>query len=302
VEFGIVATNQGWLDGHWELLDGTRFTALYVVDHPSFPIPDPWTYLAFVAARTRRIRLGTHVTGAAFHHPTELAKQIATVDVLSGGRATLGIGTAYEHQDFAPYGFPMPSARVRREILEETIILLKSLWTRESTAFDGLHFCYEGGAAFAPKPVQHPHPPIIVGVNTPGALLRLAVRHATGINTWQLGPAQVAALRAALAGECESSGRAPDSVRLTADVLLARGADEAGARTLAAEIAAMARSWGRSAAATRWDAAGVLFGDAAAMREQVRQFAAVGVSELSVAINGVDDLVWFSDNVIAGAP
>ena len=124
MQFGVVVTNQNWLTPHLATLDASGFDALYVVDHPSFPIPDPWTYLAFVAARTSRIRLGTHVTGAAFHHPTQLAKQVATVDVLSGGRAVLGIGTAYEHQDFEPYGFPMPDARARREILAETIVLV----------------------------------------------------------------------------------------------------------------------------------------------------------------------------------
>jgi alkanesulfonate monooxygenase SsuD/methylene tetrahydromethanopterin reductase-like flavin-dependent oxidoreductase (luciferase family) len=176
--FGLVTTNQSWLTDELEALDGSGFDSLYVVDHPAFPIPDPWTWLAFASARTRRVRLGTHVTGAPFHPPTSLAKQVATVDRLSNGRAVLGIGTAYEHADFEPYGFPMLKFRERLAALAETLCILKSLWTRETTSFTGAHFTLPGEATFEPKPVQQPHPPILIGLNRHGEALRIAVEHA----------------------------------------------------------------------------------------------------------------------------
>lgn len=296
--FSIVTTNQSWLDEDVEALDATRFEALYVVDHPSFPIPDPWTWLAWVAGRTERIRLGTHVTGAPFHHPAQLARQIATVDRISGGRAVLGIGTAYEHLDFAPYGHTERPFRERLELLEETLRVLRGLWTQEKTEFEGRHFRLEGGASFEPKPIQQPHPPIVVGLNREGAALGVAAELADGINTWQLGPRQIAALRPHVERACEVAGRDPHALRITSDVLFARGADRQGAEGLAHMVRDMARSWGRSESVTDWDAGGILYGDADTMAEQARAFAEAGVRELSVSFSQLEEVQWFDEHVI----
>jgi probable F420-dependent oxidoreductase len=299
LRFGLVTTDQSWLTDELETLDASGFDALYVVDHPAFPIPDPWTWLAFAAGRTERIRLGTHVTGAPFHHPTALAKEVATVDRLSDGRVTLGIGTGYEHEDFEPYGFPMRPFADRLAMLDEVLEILRSLWTEEVTEFDGAHFQLSGGARFGPKPAQSPHPPILVGLNRAGEALRIAVRHAQGINTWQLGPAQVRELQAPLEAACESAGRDPATLELTSDVLLARGASRSDANRLAALFRDAARSWGRSPSVTEWSAEGVLHGDADAIAEQAGRFQDAGVTELGVALSHVDELHWFSEDVIA---
>jgi alkanesulfonate monooxygenase SsuD/methylene tetrahydromethanopterin reductase-like flavin-dependent oxidoreductase (luciferase family) len=302
MEFGVVVTNQNWLDdGMLARLDATRFGTLYIVDHPAFPIPDPWTWLAYAAARTSRIRLGTHVTGAPFHHPQNLARQVATVDVLSGGRATLGIGTGYEHGDFHPYGYDMPTFAARVRLLEESIRIMTSFWTEESTEFDGEFFQLEGGATFAPKPVQQPRPPVLVGLNTAGLALRAAVRVADGLNTWQLGPRQLAELLPAAREACREIGRDPGTFRMTSDVLFAKGASEAEAGELAARISGIARGWGRSVKVTEWDAGGVLHGDADQMLKQIAEFTALGVDEISVALSAMDDIEWFSAEVIARA-
>jgi alkanesulfonate monooxygenase SsuD/methylene tetrahydromethanopterin reductase-like flavin-dependent oxidoreductase (luciferase family) len=299
LSFGLVTTNQDWLTDELEALDASGFDALYVVDHPAFPTPDPWTWLAFAAARTSRVRLGTHVTGAPFHHPTTLAKQVATVDRLSHGRAVLGIGAAYEHADFEPYGFPMLPFRERLAALEETLQILDSLWTREKTRFSGTHYTLQGDASFEPKPVQKPRPPILLGLNRHGEALRIAVDHTDGINTWQLGANQVAALRPEVERACEQASRDPGSFQLTSDLLLARGANRAGAERLASMLRDTARSWGRSHSVTQWDADGILYGDADGVAEQALRFAEIGVSELGVAIHHVDELHWFSEHVIA---
>jgi alkanesulfonate monooxygenase SsuD/methylene tetrahydromethanopterin reductase-like flavin-dependent oxidoreductase (luciferase family) len=300
MQFGLVVTNQSWLDdAALAAIDATRFHTLNVVDHPAFPIPDPWTWLAYAAARTSRIRLGTHVTGAPFHHPQNLARQVATVDVLSGGRATLGIGTAYEHGDFEPYGYPMPPFARRVRMLEESIRVMISLWTQESTEFAGEFYHLAGGAAFAPKPVQRPGPPIYVGLNTAGLALAAAARVADGVNTWQLGPAQLKALLPGIHAACAAAGRDIASFALTSDVLLARGATAEAAGALAGRIAGMARSWGRSERVTQWDAGGVLHGEAGHILEQARAFAALGVTEFSVAVSNLEDIQWFDRSVIA---
>ena len=216
LEFGLVTASQDWLAHELAALDASGFDALYVVDHPAFPIPDPWTWLAFAAARTTRIRLGTHVTGAPFHHPASLARQVATVDRISNGRAVLGIGAAYERADFEPYGYPMLPFRERLALLREMLCIVESLWTRETTHFSGDYFTLRGGASFEPKPVQKPHPPIVIGLNRHGEALRIAIDHANGINTWQLGAEQVAELRAHIEADCGRAGRDPATLRLTA--------------------------------------------------------------------------------------
>ena len=86
MKLSIISTSQDWATPHLEQIDSTALHALYVADHPSFAVTDSWSWLAFAAARTQRILLGTHVAGAPFHHPTRLAKQVASVDVLSNGR------------------------------------------------------------------------------------------------------------------------------------------------------------------------------------------------------------------------
>ena len=299
MKFGLVATGGGALNDVIAEVDELGFETFNVVDHPSFDQPDAWTYLAWVAGRTRHMRLGTHVTGMPFRPPFQLAKQVVTVDTLSNGRAVLGIGTAYEHADFEPYGFEMLEFLGRIEQLEEGIQIMKSLWTEETTEFEGKHYRLEGGATFAPKPVQQPHPPIMVGLNRRGALLRLAARQADAINTWQLGPAQVAELAEHATAACDEIGRDPATLALTSDVILARGQTREAADQIAGGIAQMARGWGRSVKVTQWDHSGVLFGDGDNMLEQVAGFAEVGVEEVAISSSDFDDISWFSENVIA---
>ena len=293
MKFGLVATGGGALNDQIAEVDELGFETFNVVDHPSFDQPDAWTYLAWVAGQTQHMRLGTHVTGMPFRPPFQLAKQVVTVDTLSNGRAVLGIGTAYEHADFEPYGFEMLDFLGRIEQLEEGIQIMKSFWTQETTEFTGKHYRIEGGATFSPKPVQQPHPPIIIGLNRRGALLRLAARQANAINTWQLGPAQVAELAEHACAACEAIGRDPATLALTSDVTR-EAADQ-----IAGGIAQMARGWGRSVKVTQWDHSGVLFGDGDNMLEQIAGFAEVGVEEVAISSSDFDDIAWFAENVIA---
>lgn len=297
MKVSIVVMDPKFLEGYWEQLDASGFDALYVVDHPYMDTPDPWPVLAYVAGKTKTIKLGTHVVAAPLHHPTELASAVATVDVVSRGRARLGIGAGYNHSDFIPFGFgPRPPMRERLDRMEEMIQVMKLLWTSDAAEFSGSYFEYKGGALLRPRPVQDPHPPVIIGVNIEGKALEIAMRHADEVNTWQLGPDAVGKLAKAVAAGCDRLGR--PGLRITSDVLMIKGGDEAAARELVATIKKGARAGGRATTATQWDSSGVLYGDAAQMVEQAKAFANEGVDELVVSISSIELMEWFSENVL----
>ncbi|MBI2466981.1 MAG: LLM class flavin-dependent oxidoreductase [Candidatus Rokubacteria bacterium] len=136
---------------------------------------EPVTLLAYAAARTRRVRLGTAVLLTPLRGPVQLAKSLATVDQLSGGRLIVGVGLGSRTQIYPAFGLS-PERRVRRFV--EGLEVMKRLWTEERVTFDGAFFKLEN-AAMAPKPVQKPHPPIWFGGRHPDALRR-AVRLGDG--------------------------------------------------------------------------------------------------------------------------
>jgi F420-dependent oxidoreductase-like protein len=172
---------------------------------------DAWTILAALAARTERIRLGTLVSPVTFRHPAHLAKVVATVDRISGGRVDLGLGAGWWEEEHATHGLPFPPTTERFERLEEQLEIVHGLFTHDPFSFAGTHHRLEEGS-FLPKPVQRPHPPIIVGGGGGPWLTRLIVRWADEFNTVAVGPAaageRFARVRDALGG----SGREQDSL------------------------------------------------------------------------------------------
>lgn len=301
LKLSVIITSQDWATPHLAEIDATALHGLYVADHPSFPVTESWTWLAYAAAKTSRIRLGTHVTGAPFYHPTRLAKQVASVDALSNGRAVLGIGTAYEVQDFMPYGFPMAGFKDRVDYMEETLVILKQLFTGRIDGFRGRFHTYEGEADFAPLPVNG-SVPIWIGLNKAGLALQVAARHADAINTWQLSPEQVREIAGPLAEAVGKAGRKAGDVAITCDVVMARGADTRGAEDLAHRIRDMARGWGRKDSVTDWGVGGVLHGDGDAMLEQLQRFAEAGCSEVTVSASSIEDVRWVNENVATRLP
>jgi F420-dependent oxidoreductase-like protein len=137
---------------------------------------ESWTLLAALAARTERIRLGVMVTGNTYRHPVVLAKMVTTVDSVSDGRVDFGIGTGWSALDHAPYGIEYPPFRERVERLDEAVRLIKQLWTQRLSDFDGRYYTLRA-APFAPKPLQKPHPPFLIGGSSP-SVLALAAREA----------------------------------------------------------------------------------------------------------------------------
>ena len=157
------------------------FYAILVWDHYSTPegpeSMDAWAILAYLAGRTSTIRLGTCVTPIPFRPPAQLAKIVATVDVLSGGRTILGVGAGWHQPEFDAFSqWDTDSVRVSRTI--EAVELMVRLWTEDGVDFEGKYYSVSG-AEIVPKPVQKPHPPLWFGVRGE-RMLRLAARYADG--------------------------------------------------------------------------------------------------------------------------
>lgn len=139
---------------------------------------DAWIYLAALARDTERIRLGTLVSPVTFRHPSVLAKLAASLDHVSGGRAELGLGAGWLEAEHTAYGFPFPPPGRRVDLLEEQLQVIRGLWTQDPFSHEGRSYRLRE-CSFTPKPLQRPHPPLIVG-GRPGSrrLPRLASRYA----------------------------------------------------------------------------------------------------------------------------
>jgi F420-dependent oxidoreductase-like protein len=121
-----------------------------------------WTTISVLAGFTSKIRLGTLVTGNSYRHPSVLAKMGATVDVLSKGRLFMGIGAAWNEEEASAYGIPFPSTKERLERLDEAVQVIRRMWTEDKASFDGRYYQLRG-AYCNPKPIQQPHPKILIG-------------------------------------------------------------------------------------------------------------------------------------------
>jgi len=162
-----------------KIADSTGIDGLVLPDHYMTPQSnetlDSWTALAYFAAATDRIRLGTLVTPIPLRPPQLLAKIVATVDILSRGRCLLGIGAGWSQKEFEGFG-QWDEPKVRVEKVDEGVSLIKRLWTEPTVDFKGKYYTVKG-AVLLPKPVQKPHPPLLFG-GTGLRMLRLAGRHA----------------------------------------------------------------------------------------------------------------------------
>nr|WP_306746440.1 LLM class F420-dependent oxidoreductase [Saccharothrix yanglingensis] len=196
-----------------------------------------YTTLGFLAAHTSTIRLGALVTGVTYRHPGLLAKIVATLDVLSGGRATLGIGAAWYEREHVGLGVPFPPLAERFERLEEAIRICLRMWDpAENGPFEGrYHRLAE--TLCVPAPVSAPHPEIMIGGNGERKTLRLVARYADACNLLVAEPAEVAHKLDVLRRHCDDLGRDHGDIRKTA-VLVGPVPQEADA--LAADLAGYA--------------------------------------------------------------
>jgi alkanesulfonate monooxygenase SsuD/methylene tetrahydromethanopterin reductase-like flavin-dependent oxidoreductase (luciferase family) len=145
--------------------------------HPERGSLDAWGTLCALATATESLRLGTLVSPATFRHPSNLAKLVTTADHISGGRVELGLGAGWHEREHEAYGFEFPPTRARMDILAEQLEVVLGSWGDSETSFEGEHYRLAGLDA-QPKPVQRPHPPLIMGGNAGPRSAGLAVRFA----------------------------------------------------------------------------------------------------------------------------
>jgi len=166
-----------------------RFDSVTLMDHfrPYYPpengnLLECWTTLSALAMETKRIKIGTMVTCASYRNPALLAKIAACLDHISGGRLKFGIGAGWFREEFEEYGIPFDKPRERIRRLEEAIQIIKRMWVQEEASFSGRYYKVDR-AVCDPKPVQKPHPPIIVGGGGERFTLRVVAKLADGWNS-----------------------------------------------------------------------------------------------------------------------
>jgi F420-dependent oxidoreductase-like protein len=202
--------------------DDVGFDSIWVMDHffqirsvgrPEEPMLEGWTALGFLAALTKRARLGLMVGGVHYRLPGLWVKAATTLDVLSGGRAWLGIGAAWNQEESRALGFPFPPLGERFEMLEETLQIAHGMWTGErgsEEAFEGRHF-QAGRLLNSPQSVSRPRPPIMIGGGGERKTLRLVAQYADATNVFG-GPAAIHHKYEVLREHCATIGRDPDEI------------------------------------------------------------------------------------------
>lgn len=181
---------------------------------PSEPMLEGYTTLGYLAGQTERVRLGLLVTGTTYRHPGLLAKIVTTLDVLSRGRAMLGIGAAWYDREHEGLGVPFPSTSERFERLEETLQVVRQMWGDDEGAYRGQHYQL-AETVNVPPPVQQPHPPILIGGSGERKTLRLVAQYADACNIFREDVDGVRHKLDVLRRHCDDVGRDYDSIEKT---------------------------------------------------------------------------------------
>ena len=251
VEFGIQTApeNVSWADlvSTWQEAERLGFESAWVYDHfmPLFgnqdgPVLEGWTALAALAAKTERLRIGVLVTGNTYRNPAELAKIATTVDHISNGRLEFGIGAGWFEKEHTAYGIPFYTAKERADRFAEAMEVIRLLWTADHPSLDGKFYKLHD-APFSPKPLQKPHPPIVIGGQGKKWIMPTVARYADEWNVpIGIKPEEVKERLAYLKQECARIGRSPCVTRVSVlmplvsitSIPLAGPATRLGARAL----------------------------------------------------------------------
>ncbi len=207
-----------------EAAEEAGFAKLSVMDHvwqigtigpPEHEMLEAYTALGYLAARTSRIQLAAWVTAVVYRDPGLLAKQVTTLDVLSGGRAWLGIGAAWNEAEARGLGLLFPPTAERFERLEEALQICLLMWSGTQSPFHGKHYHLER-TLNSPQALTRPHPPILIGGGGEKKTLRLVAQYAQACNLFA-GP-ELARKLDVLRGHCEAVGRDYDEIEKTVNM------------------------------------------------------------------------------------
>jgi len=285
MRFGIFTSMGGitWpeIRSLWTEAEDRGWDAACVTDHfmpntggAEVPVHEGWSVLCALAALTSRIQIGTIVLGNTYRHPAVVAKMAAECDIISEGRLLLGLGAGWQENEHLAYGIPYYTVPERLARLDEACHVIRSLWTQSRTDYSG-QFYRLANAPLEPKPVQSPHPELMIGGGGERVTLRIAARHADHWNVWG-GPRILSRKIGILEQHCASLGRDPASIRRSANMALCLTGDAAEAAAFRTRFAARMR---RSAG----DAEDIcLAGSIDHVRERVGALEAAGVDTLFV--------------------
>ncbi len=243
MRFSVNITDYSWpgrtadlrthLVGVARAADAAGLDTIWVPDHllqadptrtPDQEMLEAYTTLGFLAAVTERVRLGAMVTGVTHRPPAVLVKAVTTLDVLSGGRAWLGVGAGYHDDEAKAMGLPLPATADRFTQLEETLQLATQMWSGDASTFEGRHYHLEHPVN-APQSVSRPRPPILVGGMGEKKTLRLVAQFADACNLFDV-PDDGQSIRhklAVLAAHCEQIGRPYEAIDKTVSTRLEPG-------------------------------------------------------------------------------
>jgi F420-dependent oxidoreductase-like protein len=217
-----------WLAETAQAVEAAGFDSIWTMDHlyqlPMLgpidaPMVEAYSTLSFLAAHTKRVTLGALVTGPMLRHPGMLIKQITAIDVLSGGRAMLGIGASWFEEEHVGFGVPFPSLAERFERLEETLAIAHHMWEGKPGPFEGKHYRL-ANPVNSPNSIRKPHPRILVGGGGEQKTLRLVAHYADACNIYMDGVEDVQHKLEVLRERCEEIGRPYDEIERTSIVPL----------------------------------------------------------------------------------
>jgi F420-dependent oxidoreductase-like protein len=246
MKLGVHCSNLSWPGGPPALgptlaavartADSGGVTTLTMMDHyfqmevlggPPEPMLEGYTSLGFLAGQTSRLELGLLVTGVTYRHPGLLAKIVTTLDVLSGGRAMLGIGAAWYEREHLGLGVPYPPTKERFERLEETLQIVQQAWNGGGS-YDGEHYRLEE-LTLVPQPLQPGGPRVMIGGSGEQKTLRLVAQYADACNLFGVEPADIRHKLEVLRGHCDDVGRDYDEIAKTVVASRTRPLDDVDA-------------------------------------------------------------------------
>ncbi|HET6314255.1 MAG TPA: LLM class F420-dependent oxidoreductase [Chloroflexia bacterium] len=240
MKIGLQVNNFTWDGGEEQLGEtfgaiGRRaeeagFDSFWVMDHffqiggigpAEWPMLEGYSALAFIAGQTSKMKLGTMVTGVTYRHPGILVKTVTTLDVLSRGRAYLGIGAAWFEREHLGLGVPYPPLKERFERLEETLQIAHQMWSGEVGAYNGTHYQL-AETLNVPQVISKPHPPILIGGTGEQKTLRFVAKYGDACNLFvRMGEDVLKHKLEVLRGHCETEGRPYEEIEKTSlDTLL----------------------------------------------------------------------------------
>jgi F420-dependent oxidoreductase-like protein len=245
VKLSLSITNYSWPAGDIasrlaataRAAEAAGLDTVWVADHliqadpasrPGEPMLEAYTALGYLAGQTRRVRLGTMVSGVTFRPPALLVKAVTTLDVLSGGRAWLGVGAGYNDDEARGMGLEPPSVSHRFDVLEDTVEIAERMWAGDESAFQGRRHRLEHPVS-SPRPLSRPHPRLLIGGTGPRRTLRLVAEHADACNLFDIpdGGQTVRRQLDILARHCSDVGRPVEQIEKTISTAL--GPDESPA-------------------------------------------------------------------------